>query len=113
MLTDDARALADKLKASEQYRTYAEAKERAYAKESTAALLDELSALRVRTQAAAVAGKRDAEAEEELFRLGELLQFDADAAAYLLAEYRLNALLGDIYRILAEAVGLDLGALES
>lgn len=111
MLLDDARTLADRLKASEEYRTYCETKERAYAKESTAALLNELAALRVRTQAAAVAGKRDAEAEEKLFRLGELLQFDADAAAYLMAEYRLNTLLGEIYRILAEAVNLDLGPL--
>ena len=58
------------------------------------------------------AGTPDAEANEKLQKLGELLQFDAAAAAYLLAEYRLNGLLGEIYKILAEAVELDLGALE-
>lgn len=113
MLLDDARMLADKLKASEEYRTYCEAKERAYASPATAALLDEFYALRMKAQAASVAGTPDAEATEKLQRLGELLQFDTTAAEYLMAEFRLNALLGEIYKILGKAVGLDLGALEA
>ena len=56
MLLDDAKILADKLRASEEYRNYRESKERAYAQPSTAALLDEFYALRMKTQAAAVAG---------------------------------------------------------
>ena len=113
MLLDDARILADKLRSSEEYRTYCEAKERAYASKATAALLDEFYSLRMKAQASSVAGTPDAETAEKLQRLGELLQFDAAAAEYLMAEYRLNALLGDIYKILAKAVGLDLGALEA
>ena len=113
MLLDDARALADKLKASDEYQTYRESKERAYAQPSTAALLDEFYTLRMKAQAASVAGTPDAETTEKLQRLGELLQFDAAAAEYLMAEFRLNALLGEIYKILAKAVGLDLGALEA
>ena len=113
MLIDDAKILADKLKASEEYKTYREAKERAYASKATAALLDEFYALRMKAQAASVAGTPDAETTEKLQKLGELLQFDTAAAEYLLAEYRLNALVGDIYKILAKAVDLDLGALEA
>ena len=112
MILDDARILADQLRASEEYRVYRESKERAYAQPSTAALLDEFYALRMKTQAAAIAGTPDAEAAEKLQRLGELLQFDTAAAAYLMAEFRLNALLGEIYQILAKAVDMDLGALE-
>jgi cell fate (sporulation/competence/biofilm development) regulator YlbF (YheA/YmcA/DUF963 family) len=113
MILDDARTLADKLRASEEYQTYREAKARAYAQPSTAALLDEFYKLRMKAQAASVAGTPDAETTEKLQKLAELLQFDQAAAAYLLAEYRLNALLGDIYKILAKAVDLDLGALEA
>ena len=113
MLIDDAKVLADKLRASEEYQTYREAKERACASEATAALLDEFYALRMKAQAASVAGKSDTEVTEKLQKLGELLQFDAAAAEYLMAEYRLNALLGEIYKILAKAVDLDLGALEA
>ncbi len=113
MLLDDARTLADKLKASEEYRTYRETKARAYAQPATAALLDEFYTLRMKAQASSVAGTPDAEVTEKLQKLGELLQFDAAAAEYLMAEFRLNALLGDIYKILAKAVDLDLGALEA
>lgn len=113
MLLDDARILADKLKTSEEYLTYRETKERAYAQPATAALLDEFCALRMKAQAASVAGTPDAEVSEKLQRLGELLQFDAAAAEYLMAEFRLNGLLGEIYKILAKAVDLDLGALEA
>ena len=38
--------------------------------------------------------------------------FDADASAYLMAEFRLKRMLGDVYKTLAEAVEIDLGALE-
>lgn len=113
MLLDDAKALADKLRASAEYQTYREAKERAYASKAAAALLDEFYALRMKAQASAVAGTPDADVTEKLQRLGELLQFDEAAATYLMAEFRLNALLGDIYKILAEAVDLDLGTLEA
>ncbi len=113
MLLDDAKILADRLRSSEEYRTYCEAKERAYASPSTAALLDEFYALRMKVQAAGIAGTPDAEANEKLQKLGELLQFDTAAAEYLMAEFRLNGLLGEIYKILADAVGLDLGALEA
>lgn len=113
MILDDAKALADKLRASEEYVTYREAKERAYASKQTAALLDEFQKLRMKAHAASVAGEPDADAVNKLQKLGELLQFDENAAAFLLAEYRLNALIGDIYRLLAEAIDLDLGALEA
>ena len=52
MILDDARTLADKLRSSEEYQTYREAKARAYAKPSTAALLDEFNTLRMKVQAA-------------------------------------------------------------
>jgi len=113
MLMDDAKRLADKLRASEEYAAYRDAKERAYASETTAALLNEFYSLRMKIQAASVAGKSDPEAAEKLQRLGELLQFDAAAAEYLMAEFRLNTVLGDIYKLLAKAVDLDLGALEA
>lgn len=113
MLMDDAQLLADKLRASEEFTAYRDAKERAYASETTAALLNEFYALRMKIQGSAVAGTPDAGATEKLQKLGELLQFDPAAAEYLMAEYRLNTLLGDIYKLLAKAVDLDLGALEA
>ncbi|MBR0135416.1 MAG: YlbF family regulator [Clostridia bacterium] len=49
---------------------------------------------------------------EKLQKLGELLQMDKAASEYLIAEYCLSRMVGDVYRILAEAVGFDLSMLE-
>ena len=35
------------------------------------------------------------------------------ARAFLMAEYRIRTMLGDIYKILAEAIDIDLSALEA
>ena len=113
MVYDTAKRLAEELRQSEEYAAYAEARERASANASTRALLDEYARLQIRAQAAAVSGRRDDEAMGKLQKLGELLQFDQDAAACLMAEFRLKRTLGDVYRILAEAVGVDLSALEA
>ena len=110
MLMDDANALADKLRDSDEYKTYCETKARAYENPSTAALLDEFMTLRNRVSANAVTGQEDELAQKKLQKMGELLQFDRAAAEFLMAEYRLNDLLGSIYRVLAKAVGIDLGA---
>lgn len=110
MLMDDANALADKLRDSDEYKTYCETKARAYENPSTAALLNEFFSLRKQLQVSAETGETDELAQKKLQKLAELLQFEPDAAAFLMAEYRLNALLTDVYRLLAQAVGFDLDA---
>lgn len=49
---------------------------------------------------------------ERLQKIGEVLQLNPDASAYLMAEYRLNTMLGDVYKILADGIDLDLGLSE-
>ena len=49
---------------------------------------------------------------ERLRKVGEVLGLDKDASAFLMAELRLNRMLGDVYKILAEAIDVDLSALE-
>ena len=110
MLMDDANALADKLRDSDEYKTYCETKARAYENPSTAALLNEFFSLRKQLHVSAETGEADELAQKKLQKLAELLQFEPDAAAFLMAEYRLNALLTDVYRLLAQAVGFDLDA---
>ena len=110
MLMDDANALADKLRDSDEYKTYCETRARAYENPSTAALLNEFFSLRKQLQVSAETGEADELAQKKLQKLAELLQFEPDAAAFLMAEYRLNALLTDVYRLLAQAVGFDLDA---
>jgi len=113
MVYDTAHRLAAELKASEEYGTYAKARELAMENATTRALIDEYNKLQIRAQAAMINGDRDNEAVKKLQKIGELLQFDQTASAYLMAEFRLKRMLGDVYKILADAVDVDLGALES
>ena len=113
MVYDTAKLLANELKSSEEYRTYHACKARALENKTTKTLIEEYNKLQIQAQAAMIAGEKDSESMKKLQKLGELLQFDADAAAYLMAEFRLKRMVGDVYKILAEAVDIDLGMLES
>ena len=110
---DTARQLAKQLSESAEYAAYAEAKAAAGENETTRVLIDEYHRLQIRAQAAVVSGKQDAEAMQKLQKIGELLQFDKIASQYLMAEFRLNRMLSDVYKMLADAVGIDLSTLEA
>ena len=113
MVYDTAKVLANELKNSVEYREYTAVKARAMENNTTRALIDEYNKLQIQAQAAMISGDRESESLIKLQKIGELLQFDADASAYLMAEFRLKRMVGDVYKILAEAVDIDLGALES
>ena len=113
MVYDTARTLAAELKNSDEYREFSKLRERAMQNETTKGLIAEYHRLQMQAQASAVQGKPDQDIRQKLQKVGEVLQFDADASAFLMAEYRLNRLLADVYKILAEAVDVDLGMLES
>ena len=113
MVYDTANRLAAEIRQSEEYRACAEMRARAMENSTTRALIEEYHKLQIRAQAAAISGERDGQAMERLQKVGELLQFDADASAFLMAEYRLQRMLGDIYKTLADAADVDLSSLES
>mgnify|MGYP002570985974 FL=1 len=48
---------------------------------------------------------------QRLQQIGALLQFNPDVSAYLLAEFRFQRMLSDIFKILADVAGVDLDAL--
>ncbi|MDD4075058.1 MAG: YlbF family regulator [Eubacteriales bacterium] len=109
---DKARELAAALHESEEYAQYSKAREAAFENATTKDLLKQYRKMQTQAQAAMIAGKKDEEAMQRLQHMGEILQMDAKAAAYLMAEYRLSTLLSDVYKILGEAIDLDLSALE-
>ena len=113
MVYDTAKKLADELRASDEYRAYAEAKAHAMESDTTRTLIDEYHRLQIQAQAATVAGGNRDELLQKLQKIGEVLQFDAAASAFLLAEFRLNRMLADVYKTLAAAADMDLSQLES
>lgn len=113
MIKERTNALAQELKQSAEYKEYERCREAALADESTRALLAEYNKLKRAAQAAVALGREmDELSAHKLNRLTEWLQMDEAASKLLLAEYNLNRLLGDVYRVLAEAVGIKMDYLE-
>ena len=109
---DQAHALARALKESEEYREYMRLKETAYDDGTNKALLDEYKRLQFRMQAKLAAGENMPEEDlQRLQQIGALLQFNPDVSAFLMAEFRFQRMLSDIFKILADVAGVDLDML--
>lgn len=109
---DQAHELARALKESEEYKEYNRLKELAYENETNRALLDEYKKLQFRLQVTMAAGESmDSDDMQRLQQIGMLLQFSPDASAYLMAEFRFQRMLSDIFKILADVAGVDLDML--
>ena len=109
---DQAHALARALRESEEYREYMRLKETAYDDGTNKALLDEYKKLQFRMQAKLAAGESMPQDDmQRLTQIGALLQFNPDVSAYLMAEFRFQRLLSDIFKILADVAAVDLDML--
>ena len=109
---DQAHALARSLKETQEYTEYMSLKEKAYEDSTNRALLDEYKKLQYRMQLGAASGKpMDEDDFQRMQKIATLLQFNQDASNYLLAEFRFQKMLSDIYKILGEAAGIDLDML--
>ena len=109
---DQAHALAKSLKESEEYTEYMRLKGIAYDDSTNKALLDEYKRLQFRMQAKLASGENMPEEDlQRLQQIGALLQFNPDVSAYLMAEFRFQRMLSDIFKILADVAGIDLDML--
>ena len=109
---DQAHALAAGLKQTEEYKEFQRLTEIARADDTNRALMDEYKRLQFRMQAMFATGERmDDEELTRLQQIGSLLQFNQDASAALLAEMRFQRMIADVYKIIAEAAGIDLDML--
>lgn len=109
---DQAHALARALKDSEEYKEYMRLKEAAYDDSTNRALLDEYKKLQLKLQVKAASGESLPQEDMQRFtQIGALLQFNPDVSAYLMAEFRFQRMLSDIFKILAEVAGVDLDML--
>ena len=101
---DLAHQLARAMKESEEYREYERLRETAYE--------DEYKRLQFRMQAKMASGESMPEDDlQRLQQIGALLQFNPDVSAYLLAEFRFQKMLSDIFKILADVANIDLDSL--
>ena len=109
---DTANRLAQELKETEEYREYHRLREIAYDDSTNKALLDELKRLQFKMQAKAASGEKPEDEDmQKLMRISSLLQMNSDASAYIIAEFRFQKLIADIYKILGDVAGIDIDAL--
>lgn len=100
------------MKDSEEHREYERLHELVYADDTNRALLDEYKRLQFRMQARMASGESLPEDDmQRMQQIGALLQFNPDVSAYLLAEFRMQKMLSDIFKILADVAHIDLDSL--
>lgn len=107
---DKANELAALIKQSDEFTKYKQLKDKIYEDETTKSLVKEYKKLQFEAQASYMTGKQpDNELIDKINKMGEVLQFNNEVTEYFAAEYKLNTLIGDIYKILGDAcdVGLD------
>jgi cell fate (sporulation/competence/biofilm development) regulator YlbF (YheA/YmcA/DUF963 family) len=106
---DYAHNLARALKECQEYRTYQSARQRLKAKPSAEQMVKDFHRKQLELQALTLQGKEPSQEQQEgLRKLYEVLSADPDIREYLLAEQRLSVLLSDVYKILGEAIEVDL-----
>lgn len=76
--------------------------------------MDEYKKLQFQAQVKLASGDRPDEDDlKRMQAIGNLLQFNPDASSFLMAEFRFQKMLADIYKILGDAAGIDLDMLRS
>lgn len=109
---DKAHELARELKNSPEYQEYQRCKEVAMENETQKALIQEYKKLQFQLQVSVAGGGKPDPAEmERLQKIMAVLQLSQDATRYLMVEFQLQKMLADIYKILGEAVDIDMDML--
>lgn len=110
---DYAHSLARALKESQEYRAYQAARTRIKAKPSAEAMVKDFHKKQLDLQTLIMQGKEPSKEQKDgLERLLGVIQGDPDVREYLGAEQRLSVILNDIYKILGEAIEVDLPGAE-
>lgn len=109
---DLAHQLAKQLKESPEYLAYRKAREAIEKDEKNKKMLKEYKKKEFAARMQIYAGKKDSEEVKEYQNMGLVLQYNKDITEYLMAEYRMNQVMSDIFKILGDAVDIDLSFMD-
>lgn len=103
------RALANAISQSDEYLAYAALKDAVMSNDTNKALLHEYQKLQTMLQMAAMAGKETSEEDVQRFtQLSSLLYMNTEVSQYLLAQMRLQRMVGETLQTITKAAGIDL-----
>ena len=110
---DRANLLAQDIKEMPDLKRYKELKEKIAQDEMTKNLIKNYKNKQFKAQSLMMAGEKVPDSDlEEIRKLGEVLFLNKDVAEYFAVEYRLQTIIGDIYKIIGEAVEFDTDFME-
>ncbi len=105
---DKAHELAREISSSDEYRKYKELKDELYQNEASRSLIKQYKKLQFEAQAQIMSGSQPgSETMDKLKKLGDVLQFNPKASEFFIAEYKLNTMISDIYKIIGDACDID------
>lgn len=106
---DYAHSLARALRECPENKAFQAAKSRIKGKSAAENMIADFHKRQMELQAQVLQGKElTPEQQDGLQKLYAVLAQDADIRDYLMAEQRLGTLMGDVYKIVGEAVEMDL-----
>lgn len=105
---DIAHSLARALKGSSEYKEYLEAKEEVDKDEAKKTIVDEFRKKQLELQSIKTFGQDISDEQmKELHNLHNLVSMDQEAKTLMQCEQRLGQLLGDIYKIIGDALKME------
>lgn len=107
MIYDQAYELARALRTSPEYQEFKAIRKKVEQNSESLKMLQDFQAKQVEIQTMQMLGKEiSPEKRQEYEKMSELLNFHPTVREYLQAEYKLARIMGDIQKILAEALDL-------
>lgn len=108
---DEAHGLARAIKESQEFKNYSELREKVEANESVNEMLKNFQQKQMEIQGKAMMGEElGEEFQTTLQNLYGILAKDPLAAEYLQAEMQFSMMMNDVYKILGEAIGVNMSA---
>ena len=106
---DEMNALARAIRESDVCRDYRQLKEEIDGNETNRALIKEYKKLQMQLQLAAMSGASVSDGDTQRFQqIGALLFAQPVTSQFLLCEMRIQQMMGDVYKTLSDAAGLDM-----
>lgn len=110
---DYAHSLARALKDSEEYKAFQSARDRLKSRPAAEEMVRDFHKKQLDLQTLIYQGKEPSrEQKEALERLAAIVQGDSVARDFLLAEQRFGVIIQDVYKILGDAIDMDVPGLE-
>ena len=98
---DNANEMAAQLKQTEQYQAFVKMKDEVLADEGNKKMISDFKKLQFEAQAISLSGQEPPkELMDKIQKVGEVLQFNPRLTEYFAAEYRLNTLVSELYKII-------------